>query len=120
MNDVYFFKKKKDIILGNYFDNFKKHKIKLLDIRILKKASNKHLTFFDNVKYKDEAKNTKAKYCITTSKLKDYLPKSCIPIIVENVLVSTSKVTSKFYPESVNDDFDDTAININETNLYHN
>ena len=45
MNDVYFFKKKKDIILGNYFNNFKNHKIKLSDIRILKKANNKHLTF---------------------------------------------------------------------------
>ena len=31
--------------------------------------------------------------------LKNYLPASCVPIIVDNVLVATSNVTSKFYPE---------------------
>ena len=32
-----------------------------------------------------------------------------MPIIVDNVLVSTSIVTAKFYPESINDNFDDTV-----------
>ena len=89
----------------------------VLDIKDLLNANDKEITFFHSKKYSEIAKKTKASFCITTNSLKDYLPKSCIPIIVENVLVSTSKVTSKFYPESVNDDFDDTAININETNL---
>ena len=89
----------------------------VLDIKDLVNANNNEITFFHSKKYSEIAKKTKASFCITTNSLKDYLPKSCIPIIVENVLVSTSKVTSKFYPESVNDDFDDTAININETNL---
>ena len=43
--------------------------------------------------------------------------KACTPLVVENVLVSTSKVTSKFYPSSINDNFDYTAIDINETNF---
>ena len=47
--------------------------------------------------------------------LKNELPESCKPIIVDNVLVSTSIVTSKFYPDSVNDDFDDTVQEINNT-----
>ena len=33
----------------------------------------------------------------------------------ENVLVSASKVTSKFYPSSINDNFDYTARDITET-----
>ena len=47
--------------------------------------------------------------------LKNELPKNCIPLIVENVLVSTSKITSLFYPDSINDNFDETVKNINET-----
>ena len=46
--------------------------------------------------------------------MKNYLPDSCTPIIVENVLISTSLVTAKFYPSSVNDHYDETVININE------
>ncbi len=87
----------------------------VLDIKDLLNANDSEITFFHSRKYSEIAKKTKASFCITTNSLKDYLPKSCIPIIVENVLISTSKVTSKFYPDSVNDDFDDSAININET-----
>jgi UDP-3-O-[3-hydroxymyristoyl] glucosamine N-acyltransferase len=47
--------------------------------------------------------------------LQNELPKNCIPIIVENVLVSTSLVTAKFYPDSINDDFDITVEEINKT-----
>ena len=92
----------------------------VLDIKDLVNANESEITFFHSKKYSEVASKTKASFCITTNLLKNYLPKSCIPIIVENVLVATSKVTSKFYPESVNDDFDDTAININETNFKKN
>ena len=87
----------------------------IIDIKDLISANINEITFFHSKKYKDIAKNTKASFCITTKNLKIYLPSTCKPIIVENVLVSTSKVTSKFYPDSINDDFDETAININET-----
>ena len=66
-------------------------------------------------KYKDIAKQTKASYCLTTDVLKNELPKSCIPLIVENVLVSTSKITSIFYPDSINDEFDETVVFVDET-----
>jgi len=39
----------------------------------------------------------------------EYLPDSCKTICVENVLLTTSEITSKFYPESINDDFDNTV-----------
>ena len=110
-----FFKKKKDIILGNYFNNFKNHKIKLSDIRILKKANNKHLTFFDNIKYKDEAKNTKAKYCITTSKLKNYLPSTCETITTEKVLYEVANILKDIYPDA---DVDFPDLNLKSSNKF--
>ena len=59
--------------------------------------------------------NTKASFCITTKNLINELPSSCIPLIVENVLVATSSITSKFYPSSIHDNFDKSAMDINET-----
>jgi len=88
---------------------------KITDIKDLFTAEKNDITFFHSKKYKDIAKNTKASFCITSESLKDTLPKNCRPLVVENVLVSTSKVTSKFYPSSINDYFDYTAKNINET-----
>ena len=89
----------------------------IFDIKDLINVKENEITFFHSKKYVDAVKKTKASFCITTNSLKDYLPDSCSPIIVENVLVATSIITSKFYPGSINDDFDDTAININETNF---
>jgi UDP-3-O-[3-hydroxymyristoyl] glucosamine N-acyltransferase len=88
---------------------------KILDIKDLFTSERNNITFFHSKKYKDIAKNTKASFCITTESLKKELPKSCTPLVVENVLVSTSKVTSKFYPSSINDNFDYTAKDITET-----
>ena len=88
---------------------------KITDIKDLFTSNTNEITFFHSKKYKDIAKNTKASFCLTTENLKNELPKDCRPIIVENVLVSTSKVTAKFYPESINDNFDDTVIEIKDT-----
>ena len=89
----------------------------ILDIKDLVSANETEISFFHSKKYSEVAKNTKASFCITNNSLKHNLPKGCVPIIVENVLVATSIVTTKFYPDSVNDDFDDTAISIDETNF---
>ena len=61
---------------------------------------------FDNLIALDIARKTKASFCLTTKLLKNELPKSCVAIIVDNVLVSTSKITSLFYPTALNDNFD--------------
>ena len=99
--------------------NLKKQDInfdqKVKNINDLYSAENSDISFFHSKKYKDFAKNTKATYCITTEVLKNDLSKNCIPLIVENVLVSTSIVTAKFYPNSINDDFDETSENIEQT-----
>ena len=85
------------------------------DIKDLYTAESNDISFFHSKKYQHLASNTKAAYCITTESLKNNLPKNCIPLIVENVLVSTSIVTAKFYPDSINDSFDNTAKEISET-----
>ena len=88
------------------------------DIKDLTSAAQKNITFFHSKKYQEYAKKTKASYCITINSLKDYLPNSCKPLVVENVLSSTSKVTEMFYPNSSEDEFDMSAVNIEKTNLH--
>ena len=82
------------------------------DIKDLSTSNENDITFFHSKKYKNIANNTKALFCITTENLKNELPNSCTPIVVENVLIATSKVTTKFYPNSIDDNFDTTAKDI--------
>ena len=90
------------------------------DIKDLSSSSENDITFFHSKKYKNVAKQTKASFCLTTEVLKNELPDSCLALIVENVLVSTSKLTSVFYPDSINDNFDVTCKNIEETKFKDN
>ncbi len=101
-------------ILNLKIDNYNTNQL-VEDIRDLHSSGKNDISFFHSKKYIDVAKITKAAFCITTESLKNYLPKSCRTLIVENVLVSTSIVTAKFYPESINDTFDETCENINQT-----
>ena len=82
------------------------------DIKDLLTSEKNDVTFFHSKKYKDIAKNTKASFCITTESLKNELPEHCKPLVVANVLISTSKVTAQFYPSSINDNFDNTVRDI--------
>ena len=90
-------------------------KIKIFDITDLSSASNKDITFLHSNKYKSLASTTKAAACITTKNLQHFLPDRCEKIIVENVLISTARVTEVLYPDSVNDDFDNTVKEISKT-----
>jgi len=96
-------------------ENNNNENFNILDIKDLHNSKLNEITFFHSKKYKTAASITKASFCITTENLKNELPKKCIPIIVDNVLVSTSIITSKFYPDSINDDFDTTVNDINKT-----
>ncbi len=94
--------------------------MEVIDIKDLYSADKNEITFFHSKKYKHIANKTKASFCITTEILSNDLPKTCIPLIVSNVLVATSYITSKFYPESINDNFDDSVMDINESKFKHN
>jgi UDP-3-O-[3-hydroxymyristoyl] glucosamine N-acyltransferase len=102
----------KELKIGNTENNQDKD---ITDIKDLQNSKKNEITFFHSKKYKTAANNTKASFCITTKNLQNELPKNCIPIIVDNVLVSTSIITAKFYPDSIKDDFDVTVDLINNT-----
>jgi len=80
-------------------------KTNISDVKSLDLCTNNDISFFHSIKYKDQANRTKAKICITTDKLKQYLPDLCKKIIVKNVLLNVAKITKLFYPSSVTDDF---------------
>ena len=101
--------------LLNIRDNEIVNNKKILDIKDLFNSNLNDITFLHSKKYKDIAKNTKASFCITNENLRNELPNTCKPLIVNNVLVSTSKITAKFYPSSINDKFDNSAENITLT-----
>ena len=87
----------------------------IYDVKDLLSSTENDITFFHSKKYKELANSTKASFCITSSNLKNELPKHCIPVIVNNVLLSTAIITSKLYPDSVNDDFDNSVTDLIET-----
>ena len=99
MNNNIFFERKGPFLVSNLFNNLKIKK-KIYDIKNLTQATKNDLTFFDNVDYAESAKNTKALFCLTTLKLKNYLPKYCEPVLVKNVLFELCKITKKFYPDA--------------------
>ena len=101
MSKNIFFEQKGPFLLNQIFEkiNFKKV-IKIFDIKSLNEASNLDMTFLDSVRYINLAKSTKALCCLTTDKLKIYLPKTCEPIIVKNVLFELCKCVRKFYPHA--------------------
>jgi UDP-3-O-[3-hydroxymyristoyl] glucosamine N-acyltransferase len=94
-----FFERKGPFLLSDLFKNLKLKK-KIFDIKNLEHATSNDLTFLDSVKYVDSAKLTKALFCLTTEKLKIFLPKKCVPILVGNVLFELCKVVRKFYPNA--------------------
>ena len=94
-----FFKQKGPFFLSELFSNINS-KVKISNIKTLHQASNSDLTFLESVNYIESAKYTKAPCCLTTDKLKIYLPKKCKAIIVKNVLFELCKVTRKFYPNA--------------------
>ena len=95
--------------------NVEKGDLNIFNIKDLQNAISGEITFFHSKKYKKFANTTKASFCITTKNLQNELPNSCTPIIVDNVLVSTSIITSKFYPNSIYDNFDNTVEEIKNT-----
>ena len=95
------FFKKKNIKASKLFPNEKIYNDFLInEVKPLHIATKGDLTFFDSIKYKDYAKVSKAKLCITTKKLEKYLPKSVEKILVKNVLFELAKSIKKLYPDA--------------------
>jgi UDP-3-O-[3-hydroxymyristoyl] glucosamine N-acyltransferase len=116
MSKNVFFENNGPFLLSKFFDsNILNKKIKIFDIKSLDEAENSDLTFLESANYINLAKSTKASCCITTEKLKVFLPSTCLPIIVESVLFELCRISREFYP---NADIDTPDISLKKpTNL---
>ncbi len=88
---------------------------KINDIKDLGSSKKGDITFLHSKKYGEYAKSTNASFCITSESLKLFLPTTCKIIISNKILLDVAKITKKFYPNSVTDDFDDNAEKIEGT-----
>ena len=114
MNEISFFKSKGPFPLSEIFPNINlNEQSDIFNIKTLKNASEKDLTFFDSLKYLNDLKKTKAKFCITTEKFKKYVMNNCKPIVVKNVLYELCIVAKKFYPNADIDKPDETLKPLN-------
>ena len=86
MSENIFFKRKGPFKIQELFKGQDSKSLKITDIKTLDNANKSEISFFDSIKYKDIASTTKAGFCITTDKLKMYLPTACIKIVVKSVL----------------------------------
>jgi UDP-3-O-[3-hydroxymyristoyl] glucosamine N-acyltransferase len=114
MNSLFFKKNKKFILLKNIFNickqSYKKNdNKKIFGVNNIKEANNNEITFFDNINYEKEAKNSKALACIVNEKIIKYLNKNTIAIVSNNPLIDFYKVVNLFYPNS---SLDDEKINV--------
>ncbi len=114
-----FFKNKK-IKIKKLYPNLKINKDFIIQgVKPLQRAKESDLTFFDSAKYKSEANTTKAKVCITTSKLQEYLSNKTKKVIVKNVLYELSKILSQIYP-GAEIDIPDTSLTKPKKTKYKN
>ena len=104
-----FFKREGPFTTSELFKDKSIKNIKITDVKTLDKANKTELSFFDSIKYKDIASLTKASCCITTDKLKNYLPDNCLKISVKSVLFELAKATKRFYPNA-DIDYPDTTL----------
>jgi UDP-3-O-[3-hydroxymyristoyl] glucosamine N-acyltransferase len=101
MSKNVFFEQKGPFYLNEIFENVKTKKKSIIsDVKSLEESKSSDITFLDSIKYVHLAKSTKAAYCLTTDKLKNYLSNTCEAIIVKNVLFELCKVSRKFYPNA--------------------
>ncbi len=115
-----FFNKSKNIKINDILVslNLRKQKINYLvnDIKELETAQKNDITFFNSIKYLESLKNTKSRLLITNKKFINSIPSRMKVIVVESVLLAVSRITSLFYPNSIDDvpDFEVSYINKND------
>ena len=68
-------------------------------ISSLDTADKNQISFFENTKLINDLKKTNAKACFIKNKFKDLLPKTCLPIIVDNPYLCFAYTTNFFYPK---------------------
>jgi len=117
MNKIFFKKSKKFIFIKDIFNicNYSEKKFynqKIFSVNNIQDAKVGDITFFNDLKYENDIKITKATACIVSKKLAKYLNKNTIPIISQNPLLDFYKTVILFYPDSSTDN--EKVINSND------
>ena len=109
-----FFKRNDNVKINNILEVLKLKKNKenhiVKDIKELETANSRDISFFHSKKYLQQLKKTKSKLVITDSNLKEIVPNKIKVIVVKNILLSVSLVSSLFYPSALDDDFDNNVL----------
>ena len=108
MNKIFFKKSKKFIFIKDIYNicNYSENKFynqKIFGVNNIYDAKVGDVTFFNDLKYENDVKISKASACIVNKKLAQYLNKNTIPIISQNPLLDFYKTVIIFYPDSSTD-----------------
>jgi len=68
------------------------------DVAPLDVAGDGDISFFDNVKYKEDFKNTKATACIVASQMAEFAPEGCVLLVSKTPYKSYALIAQSFYP----------------------
>ncbi len=80
--------------LDDYFDN----------LNSINSSDKNNLTFFSNIKYKEDLKKTRAKACLITKDHAKFLPSSCVAIIVKEPYLVFAMLTKLFFKKNKHKD----------------
>ncbi len=69
------------------------------DVRPLQNAQASHLSFLDNIKYKEAFQKTSAGVCIVSSQMIEYAPKGLICLVSPSPYKAYALAAQAFYPE---------------------
>ncbi len=70
-------------------------------LNTLKDASHSEISFFENKKYLEDLKNTKAAAVLITSEFTEYLPKSSLALVVDEPYLYLAKMSKYFAPRVI-------------------
>ena len=87
-----------------------KNDVLIEDVAPLSTAGKTDISFLDNVKYKDDFKNTQAGVVIISEKMKEHAPDACNLIISNSPYKSYALIAQAFYPDDIgNEDISESA-----------
>ncbi|MAZ76324.1 MAG: UDP-3-O-(3-hydroxymyristoyl)glucosamine N-acyltransferase [Micavibrio sp.] len=85
------------------------------DVAALQDAGNGQISFFDNVKYKDDFKHTKASACIISKEMIKHAPDGVTLLISPHPYKSYALIAQAFYPEEYPESNISKAAHIDES-----
>ncbi len=74
--------------------------IEFTNINSITGSQENDLSFFSNIKYKEQLKFTKAKACLIVNDCIKYLPKKCNPIVVEDPYFAFASLSQLFFKKA--------------------